>query len=244
MDHEPYKIVYKFSLNNGQEKFFNILLNPETISIIQHQPEPLPDWAKLKYHQCKCCPLETLGNPYCPVAVNISHIVEEFKDSVSYDDCLVSCSTPERTYLKKTSIMEGISSILGIIMATSNCPIMDFFKPMARFHLPFSTSDETAVRVTSMFLLQQYLEYGNDGADNINLNKLEQHYNKVNKVNEGILKRISSLGSKDADKNAIIMLHSLSQIFSLEINYSLESIAHLFTAQNKIIHTVIKDVRN
>jgi hypothetical protein len=140
--------------------------------------------------------------------------------------------------------MEGISSILGIIMATSNCPIMDFFKPMARFHLPFSTSDETAVRVTSMFLLQQYLEYGNDSADNINLNKLEQHYNKVNKVNEGILKRISSLGSKDADKNAIIMLHSLSQIFSLEINYSLESIAHLFTAQNKIIHTVIKDVRN
>ena len=244
MDHEPYKIVYKFSLNNGQEKFFNILLNPETISIIQHQSEPLPDWAKLKYHQCKCCPLETLGNPYCPVAVNISNIVEEFKDSVSYDDCLVSCSTPERTYLKKTSIMEGISSILGIIMATSNCPIMDFFKPMARFHLPFSTSDETAVRVTSMFLLQQYLEYGNDSADNINLNKLEQHYNKVNKVNEGILKRISSLGSKDADKNAIIMLHSLSQIFSLEINYSLESIAHLFTAQNKIIHTVIKDVRN
>jgi hypothetical protein len=244
VDHEPYKIVYKFSLNNGQEKFFNILLNPETISIIQHQSEPLPDWAKLKYHQCKCCPLETLGNPYCPVAVNISNIVEEFKDSVSYDDCLVSCSTPERTYLKKTSIMEGISSILGIIMATSNCPIMDFFKPMARFHLPFSTSDETAVRVTSMFLLQQYLEYGNDSADNINLNKLEQHYNKVNKVNEGILKRISSLGSKDADKNAIIMLHSLSQIFSLEINYSLESIAHLFTAQNKIIHTVIKDVRN
>jgi hypothetical protein len=233
VDHEPYKIVYKFSLNNGQEKFFNILLNPETISIIQHQSEPLPDWAKLKYHQCKCCPLETLGNPYCPVAVNISNIVEEFKDSVSYDDCLVSCSTPERTYLKKTSIMEGISSILGIIMATSNCPIMDFFKPMARFHLPFSTSDETAVRVTSMFLLQQYLEYGNDSADNINLNKLEQHYNKVNKVNEGILKRISSLGSKDADKNAIIMLHSLSQIFSLEINYSLESIAHLFTAQNK-----------
>lgn len=233
MDHDPYKIVYKFSLNNGQKKFFNILLNPETISIIQHQSEPLPDWAKLEYHQCECCPLETLGNPYCPVAVNISNIVEEFKDSVSYDECLVTCSTPERTYLKKTSIMEGISSILGIIMATSNCPIMDLFKPMARFHLPFSTSDETTVRSASMFLLRQYLEYGNDNADNINLNKLEQHYNKVNKVNVGIFKRISSLGSKDADKNAIIMLHSLSQIFSLEINYNLESIAHLFTTQNK-----------
>ena len=233
MDHEPYKIVYKFSLNNGQKKLFNILLNPETISIIQHQSEPLPDWAKLEYHQCECCPLETLGNPYCPIAVNIANIVEEFKDSVSYDDCLVSCSTPERTYLKKTSIMEGISSILGIIMATSNCPIMDFFKPMARFHLPFSTSDETAVRVTSMFLLQQYFKYGNDSVHNVNLNKLEQYYNKVNTVNEGIFKRISSLGSKDADKNAIVMLHSLSQIFSQEINYSLESVAHLFTAQNK-----------
>ena len=233
MDHEAYKIVYKFRLTNGQKKLFNILIDPETISMIRSQLESLPDWAKLEYHQCECCPLEAIEHPYCPIAVNIANIVEEFKDSVSYDDCLVSCTTPERIYLKKTSVMEGISSILGIIMATSNCPIMDFFKPMARFHLPFFTSDETTVRVTSMFLLRQYLEYGNDSADNINLNKLEQHYNKVNKVNEGIFKRISSLGSKDADKNAIIMLHSLSQIFSLEIHYSLESITHLFTAQNK-----------
>jgi len=233
MDHKPYKIVYEFSLTNVQKKLFNILIDLETISIILPEPVSVPYWASLKYHQCKCCPLETIGNPNCPIAVNIAKIIEEFKDSVSYDDCLVSCSTPERTYLKKTSIMEGIYSILGIIMATSNCPIMDFLKPMARFHLPFSTFDETAVRATSMFLLRQYLECGNHNTHNISLKKLEQHYRKVNLVNEGILKRISSLGSKDADKNAILMLHSLSQLLSNEISFSLESIVPLFTAQNK-----------
>lgn len=233
MDHKPYKIVYEFTLTNEQKTLFNILIDPETTSMILPEPVSLPYWTSLKYRQCECCPLETIGNPNCPVAVNIVKIIEEFKDSISYDDCLIRCTTPERTYHKKTSIMEGISSMLGIIMATSNCSIMDFLKPMARFHLPFSTYDETVVRATSMFLLRQYIECGNDSTHNISLKKLVQHYRKVNLVNEGMLKRISSLGSKDANKNAIIILHSLSQLLSNEISCSLESIVPLFTAQNK-----------
>jgi hypothetical protein len=42
------------------------------------------------------------------------------------------------------------------------------------------------------------------------------------------LARIRSLGNQDADKNAIITLHSLSQFLSLEMDFSLNSIAHLF----------------
>ena len=80
------------------------------------------------------------------MALNIADIVEAFQGTVSYDRCLVRCTTPERTYLKKTSITEALFSIFGIVMATSGCPVMDFFRPMARFHLPFATTDETAFR--------------------------------------------------------------------------------------------------
>ena len=41
-------------------------------------------------------------------------------------------------------------------MATSGCPHMDFFKPMARFHLPLANAEETVYRATSMYLLAQY----------------------------------------------------------------------------------------
>lgn len=57
---------------------------------------------------------------------------------------------------------------------------------------------------------------------------LEQHYAKVQQVNEGLLKRIKSVGSEDADKNAIITLHSLSQFLSMEIDYSLAGLESIF----------------
>ena len=136
----------------------------------------LPDWTRLDHHQCKACPLDKKKVFRCPIAVNIFEIVETFKDMVSYDDCIVRCIIPERIYQKNTSITEGVYSIFGVVMATSNCPIMDFFKPMARFHLPFSSPEETSFRVTSMFLLRCYFELGKDGLLNIDMTQLKQQY--------------------------------------------------------------------
>jgi hypothetical protein len=147
----------------------------------------------------------------------------------SYDDCVVRCTTPERTYVKKTSIMEGLSSIFGIIMATSNCPVMEVFKPMARFHLPFCTVQETVMRSTSMYLLRQYFEHKNDKPPDLDLQLLDEHYNRVKAVNEGFMARISNLVEKDADKNAINILNSYAQMLSMQIYYSLNSLEYLFT---------------
>jgi hypothetical protein len=141
------------------------------------------------------------------------------------------CKTAERTYLKKTSVMEGLSAIFGVIMATSDCPRMEFLKPMARFHLPFSTIEETTVRTASMFLLAQYFKHKDDGNMKFDFKALEEHYTRVQQVNEGILRRIKSIGSEDADKNAIITLHSLSQFLSMEIDYSLGSLEYIFSGR-------------
>jgi hypothetical protein len=233
MKSEPYKIDYEFILSNAERKRYVILLDAETISIIRPEHAPLPDWTMLEYYQCNDCPLDTARHSHCPIAANIFEIVEEFKDTISYSECLVRCTTPERMYQKETSLMEGLSSIFGIIMATSNCPVMDFFRPMARFHLPFSTIQETTVRVISMFLLRQYFESENDNTQCVDFKILEQNYAKVSSVNEGLFTRIRSLGTKDADKNAIIMLHSMSQMLSSDIDYSLDAIEYLFTPPNR-----------
>jgi hypothetical protein len=45
------------------------------------------------------------------------------------------------------------------------------------------------------------------------------------------LARINGVSSEDADKNAIITLHSLSQFLSMEIDYSLSSLEHVFTGR-------------
>ena len=228
MNDQAYWFNYQIELEDGQRTRFDIQLDPATLTMRPASPEPYPAWTQLSYKQCQCCPLSPQKTLYCPIAVNITELVDRFKDILSHKNCLVVCETMDRTYSKKTSAMDGLTSVFGIVMATSNCPVMNFLKPMARFHLPFSSVEETTARSTSLFLLGQYFQYKKGQVNSFDFDQLEKSYARVQLVNEGLLGRIQSLGNRDADKNAIITLHSLSQFLSMEMDFSLNTIAHLF----------------
>jgi hypothetical protein len=219
---------YTFEWSDRPAAHFTVSLDPVNLALLQPAGIVPAPWTRLSKEQCTCCPLKERTHPHCPVAVNLQDLVTGFKDRVSFDDCIVRCVTPQRTYLKNTAVMDGLASIFGIIMATSGCPLMDFLKPMARFHLPFATIEETTMRSTSMFLLRQYFAHRDDDGHCLNFDGLENHYRQVQAVNEGLLARINSLGHNDADKNALVTLHSLSQFLSIEIDYSLEALEALF----------------
>jgi len=229
MNETLYRIRYLFNFENQNSHRFDLSLDPRSIVIVEAGLEKPPSWTALDYHQCRCCPLDKKEHPNCPLAVNMAKIVSRFKEIISHAPCTVRCITPERTYIKKTTVTEGLSSILGIVMATSNCPVMELFKPMARFHLPFSTLEETLVRSTSLYLLRQYFEYTKKRSPDLGLKKFNEHYQKVQQVNNGLFSRINGLNKKDSDKNAILVFHSLAQILSMEIKTNLQSIEHLFS---------------
>lgn len=235
MKRNPYEFHYIFKFEDNRTIEYPIALDPETLSLIPRESRPSPpEWTGLKHQQCADCPLSEDTHLQCPIAANLMELVDTFKDVFSYHDCEVVCRTAERTYLKKTSVMEGLSAIFGVIMATSDCPIMEFLKPMARFHLPFATIEETTVRTASMFLLAQYFRHKDQQGITCDFSTLEKHYTRVQVVNEGLLRRINSISSEDADKNAIITLHSLSQFLSMEIDYSLSSLEYIFAGRYSI----------
>jgi hypothetical protein len=187
-----------------------------------------PAWARLCYHQCPPCPLHDAEHPFCPVALAVADLVTTFKDTASYIKCTVSCVSPERTVVKETSVQEGLSSILGLLMATSGCPVMDFVKPLARFHLPFASVEESIFRAVSVYMLRLYYRKDRDQEEVLSLHDIKKHYALVKQVNKGLLQRIRSITDLDADNNAIITLTSLSQILEMEIDANLESLQYLF----------------
>ena len=232
MQKSPIRFHYHFIFPDKSVKEYVIELDRNTLSLMRGNIQLADaDWIQLNFEQCHCCPLTPDVHPFCPIAQNIMELVYQFKDLFSYHDCTVICKAAERSYSKKTSIMEGLSTIFGVIMATSECPVMEFLKPMARFHLPFATIEETTVRTASMYLLAQYFRYKNQPGLKFDFKTLENHYTKVQQVNEGLLKRINRVSSEDADKNAIITLHSLSQFLSMEIDYSLSGLETIFAGR-------------
>jgi len=212
---------------------YPLLLDKATISLILDYKTPLPFWTELDCCKCSICPLSKDKNPHCPIAANISDLVEHFKEIRSIEQVRIKVITAERTYLKEGTIQRGLSSIFGLIMATSGCPIMNFLKPMARYHLPFSTDEETIVRSVSMYLLRQYFIAKKMKEPDLSLEKLDKSYSKVQEVNRGICNRISkaiieSKSRGDAASNAVIILDSFSQLLMMEIEQKLDSLALLF----------------
>jgi hypothetical protein len=218
---------YKFQFRNGEEKQFDVNLDAQTLEIRQSPMARKPEWAKLKYQQCENCPLPN-SVEYCPVAVNIAHLIDEFKFSISFDKTRVIVEGPERTYEQETTVQIGLGAILGIYMVTSNCPVLDFLRPMVRFHLPFATTTDTVFRAVSMYLIAQYFRTRKNLPADWNLEGLINIYTEVGKVNKGMWNRLSKASSFDANVNAIIVLSTFGDALRLSIKKDLENLAPLF----------------
>lgn len=219
---------YCFTFPKGNRKHFTLELDAGTLLLATPQKAVVDDWVKLPYYQCSCCPLSIAESSCCPIAANLAELVLAFRDTASYESCHVSCSTSERVVSKDTIVQDGLSSIMGIIMATSGCPVMDILKPMARFHLPFATVDEAMFRSVSVYLLRQYFIFLESGHSDFHLENVKTYYHKIELVNGGILQRIKHATKMDADRNAIVILNCLAQILYLELDDNLQSLRHFF----------------
>lgn len=219
---------YCFDFPDSSKKRFLIKLDPETFDYKPSGGTP-PEWAKLEVARCPCCKLKSEEHQYCPIAANIAELVLAFKDTASYKSCSVSCISTARSCTKETTVQDGLASILGIIMATSGCPSMKILKPMACFHLPFATVQESNYRSASAYLLRQYFTHKKGESADFFMDRIQEFYQEVQEVNKGIFKRIDMTSEMNADKNAIVTLNALAQILVMEVNESLESLKPVFT---------------
>lgn len=219
---------YKFEFERGLETNFTVELDAHTLEVRASDTGPKPPWTKLKFHQCENCPLPD-SVEYCPVAVNLARIVGAFREMASFESTIVTVKTKERTYVKKTSLQKGISSIIGIYMTTSNCPIMDKLRPMARFHLPFATSEETFFRSVSTYLMAQLVLSSKGHKPDWTLTRLLEYYKAINLVNKGMSDRLAKASERDANVNAIVILHSFGDGISYFIQEGLKEIEPMFS---------------
>lgn len=225
---EVLRYLYKFQFENGTKKEFEILLDAQSLELIQEKDPPKPEWTRLKYFQCENCPLPKEVE-YCPVAVNLSRLVETFHNEVSFESTIVTVETAQRTYEKKTTLQKGLSSIIGVYMVTSNCPVMDKLRPMSRFHLPFATSIETFFRSISAYLIAQFLLLRKGKEPDWALKNLREIYKSVNFVNKGMSQRLVNASKKDANANAVVILHSFGDGISYFIDSGLDEIEPMFS---------------
>jgi len=221
-------IKYHFNFDDGSEETFALLLDQELFKLQSLDSQPPPAWTSLDFKQCPNCPLDKATHPQCPVAVNLTQVVNRFADVISHDAVTLRVETEQRSVTVKGSAQEGISSLLGLIMATSDCPHTAYFRPMARFHLPFASELETTYRSTSMFLLGQYFRNLDGQAMDLQLKGLKEVYEALRIVNKSLADRLRSASESDSALNAVVLLDIYAMVVPDAIEESLEELRPMF----------------
>lgn len=222
---------YQFDFSDGKQKQFLIDFDGESLQSKLVSENHYPDWAQLEFHQCKSCPLTSEDYLYCPLTVNLVPIIYWCKDLISYDEVDVTVTSAERETRSRTSLTRALSSLLGLLMSSSACPKMKFLRPLARFHLPLATQEETIFRTVSATLLKNYL-YKKNNIDNEDpLEELKEQYIELQDLNRFIADRIRAAIKRDAAVNAIVLLDVLSKRVSLSIDDSLQQIRYLYEGE-------------
>ena len=230
---ETINIRYHFKMKDGTEEIIDLRLHDKTLDLLNDIPENLPAWTKINFHQCPHCPLDIQKYTYCPVAIHLIKMIELLKSLLSYDEIHVDITTPQRHVSRETSAQKGVSSLMGLIMATSGCPHMEFFKPMARFHLPLSSVEETIYRATSMYLLAQYFLQKEGRKADMELEGLKKIYHNIKIINESMAGRLRAISDKDVALNSLVILDIFAQTLPFAIEESLEDVRYLFSSYFK-----------
>jgi len=228
-DCKPFRVIYEFNFPGGEKKVFSMDFSHETHEIIvRRNYRDIPGWASLEYRKCPKCPLDSESIAFCPVAFNISGLMKTFGPVVSTEKCFVRCVTHQRSYSKMTDVMSGLTSVLSLIILSSPCPYLLPIRPLARFHLPFFTPEESLARTISFYLLSQYFAKKRGDVPDWELEKLNKSFELLKMVQDGMMSRTKGFFEGDACVNALHSFHVMIEFISFEIDSAIECLESSF----------------
>lgn len=224
-------IEYRITLDD--EHAFAYRIEPDR----QYDPQQAaetPKWTRLEYNQCSNCPLAREQFRHCPAAVDLHRVIEDFRGLPAVKKAEVQVRTPEREYAKQVSLEEGLRSLLGVIMATSACPLLSRLKPMAQQHLPFASNQEFITRAVSLYLMRQYFNYREGRHADWELKGLVRHYQQLQLVNQAFWQRIHETCVGDSNLKAFLSFFSMSSSMSYSLEAQLQKVRPLLMSGGEL----------
>jgi hypothetical protein len=224
-------ITYRIKLSEKVTEVFEFHLDDKTGELLVEAPINPPAWTALDFRQCSHCPLDKTQHPHCPIALQLNNFIVRFHDTSSIDEVELEVVTEERCIKQRLPLQRAIGSMLGLVSPTCGCPKMAYMKPMARFHLPLASEEETLFRVTGMYLLAQHLLDQQNRVKSVpNFSGLKAVYEELHILNKAIATRLRTATESDSSKNAIALLDMYSNLMPMMIDDHLPALKDLFSA--------------
>ena len=223
-------IQYRFTFADASKEVLNLQMDGRTLDLIGNVPPSLPCWTALAFNRCPHCPLSPAQHAACPLAANLAGVIGRFDRFLSYEEVHLEVVTHERVISHGTTVQRGIGSLMGLVIAASGCPHTAFFKPMARFHLPLASEEETIYRAATMYLLAQHYRREEGAPADFTFDGLIEIYRNVQTVNAYVAKRFRAASDSDSGVNGIIYLDLYAKSMPYAVEKSLSELRYLFAS--------------
>ncbi len=221
-------VTYEYRFSDGRRERFDLTFSSD-MALNWGREEP---WTELSFHRCDHCPLGEAG--HCPFAKAMVPVMERFSGDLSYTPVTITVHLGNKVVQAERALQHGLSPMIGLIGATTGCPHLEFFRPMARTHLPFADEQDTLFRLIGSHLLGQYFARGRGtAAVSLDFPGLALSCANAAKVNRFMAGRIRAVSRNDAVVNALITLDSGIQTMPYVIEDELEDIAWLYQGAEK-----------
>lgn len=205
--------TYEFELPTGALAIDVAFVRPPALSTAP--------WTALEAHQCPNCPLR--GSRSCPAAADLEPVVEALGGVASVQRLEVHVRHGSRETRQWVTGEAAARAVIGLLMATSACPILGTLRPLATLHLPFATPQESIFRFAAAHLFRQFF-----AGEPLDLRGLRAQMESLNTVNAAFAARIKAACRNDAIPNALTALFSLSLITEDEADMQLASLREVF----------------
>ncbi|WP_448681990.1 DUF6901 family protein [Pseudomonas nicosulfuronedens] len=217
-------IEYRITLDDEHEFSYRIELERQYDPHIAGQT---PRWTRLENNRCSNCPLNPAQYSHCPAAVDLHRVIEDFRGLPAFKKVSVLVRTPEREYIKHAGLEEGLRALLGVIMATSACPLLGKLKPMAQQHLPFASNQEFILRAVSLYLMRQYFNFREGRHADWELKGLVKQFQQLQLVNQAFWQRIHETCEGDSNLKAFLSFFSMASSMSYSLEAQLQKVRPL-----------------
>ncbi|MFG5861892.1 DUF6901 family protein [Metapseudomonas sp. CR1201] len=217
-------IEYRINLDDLHE--FSYCIELERVYDAE-RASAAPKWTRLEHQQCSNCPLSKDAYSHCPAAVDLHRVIEDFQGLPAFRKVQVWVRTPEREYAKVAGLEEGLRALLGVIMATSACPVLGKLKPMAQQHLPFASNQEFILRAVSLYLARQYFNLREGRHADWELKGLVRLFQQLQLVNQAFWQRIHDTCEGDSNLKAFLTFFSMASSMTYSLETQLQKIRPL-----------------
>ncbi len=183
----------------------------------------VPEWIRLENFQCPACTLKPEESPTCPVAEVMAKYAADLADHKSFEKVEVEIrkTDGESFTLHDIPLQRVVGELVRLGAFQYECPIGRKVKqPMTELP-PFPTNEEVLDAFTRAFA-------GHTSNGELEAHEIEM-IEDLHDLFGNLSIRLDQIGRGDAHLNGVVLLHSLSVLFSL----SAPDLIRKFTDKNK-----------